>query len=77
MKRLTNQDWSLIARYLREEATAEDMDQLNTLLESHPNLEAELSLLNKDLKKPVTPDEFDADAAFQKLHQRFKNDKLI
>lgn len=79
MKKITSQDWSLIARYLlKEEATQTDLVQFNALMREHPELEQELLLLDQDLSKNNNHSiNFDAEAALQKLHKRFKNEDLI
>jgi hypothetical protein len=79
MKRLSNQDWSLIARYLKEEASQTDLAQLNTLLQAYPNLKEELQHMDRNVNVSDHPSstEFDADQAFQKLHERFKRENLL
>jgi hypothetical protein len=79
MKKITSQDWSLIARYLlKEEATQTERVQFDTLMREHPELKQELLLLDQDLSKNNNHSlNFDAEAALQKLHIRFKNEDLI
>ena len=79
MKKITSQDWSLIARYLlKEEATQTELVQFNALMRDHPQLKDELMILDQDLSKENNHSvNFDADAALEKLHARFKNEDLI
>jgi hypothetical protein len=82
MKKLTIQDWSLIARYLGEGATPIDMLKINSLIDHSPELKEELLNMSlnfsgpKDQTKDGT-DHFDAGQAFQKLHERIQREKLI
>jgi hypothetical protein len=79
MKRLNNQDWSLIARYLKEETTQTDLVQLRSLLETYPGLQAELAQMERNVNGSDTSasDDFDADKAFQKLHERLRGENLV
>jgi hypothetical protein len=79
MKRISSQDWSVIARYLlKEEATQTDLVQFNAIMHDHPNLKDELLALNRDLShNNHQQNGFDADAALKKLHDRFRNENLI
>lgn len=79
MEELSTGDWSLIARYLSEEASEEDFVRLDGLTHRTQNLREEMEALRKRMNIPVTsgPDVFDADLAFDKLHQRLKAEGLI
>ena len=79
MEELTTGDWSLIARYLSEEASEEDFVRLDSLTHRTQNLREEMEALRKRMNIPVTsgPDVFNADPAFDKLHQRLKAEGLV
>jgi hypothetical protein len=78
MKRLSMGDWSVIARYLKKEAGAEDEDRFALLVERCPNLKDELQEMDRALNPlPAVVDTFDETAAFEKLTVRFKNENLI
>ena len=79
MEELSTGDWSLIARYLSEEASDEDFVRLDSLTHRIQKLREEMEALRKRMNTPVTsgPDVFNADLAFDKLHQRLKAEGLI
>jgi hypothetical protein len=79
MKRLSMGDWSLIARYLAKEASQSEVDQLQALVEHHPNLAQELEMLGHGLNNSgrSSPDTFNANKAFERLTKRFKKENLI
>lgn len=76
MKRLTNHHWSLIGKYLKDEASPEDLVQIRDLFIQCPGLEAELLHLNTKLEKE-SPSDFNAASALKKMHARFKKENLI
>ena len=74
MKGITIENWSLIARYLNEEATETDLAQLSPLL----GADSRLSQAIQEMKTQLYPsDNFNSDTAFEKLERRFKNENLI
>jgi len=79
MEQLSNGDWSLIARYLSEEASQKDMVRLTTLAQRTPNLREEIEGLRQRMNaQPVSrTDVFHADPAFDKLHKRLVAEGLI
>jgi hypothetical protein len=79
MKGLNMGDWSLIARYLKQEASSSDLDQLRSLVARYPRLGGELNQLGREINTPQARDRFDFDVerAFESLHQRFELEKLI
>ena len=79
MEELSTGDWSLIARYLSEEASEEDFVRLDSLTHRTQNLREEMEALRKRMSIPVTsaPDVFNADLALDKLHHRLKAEGLI
>jgi hypothetical protein len=77
MKRLLNGHWSLIGKYLRDEASPADQVQLHNLFEQWPGLKEEILLLNSSVEKGPSSDVFDSQKAFQKLDERFKDENLI
>ena len=79
MEELSTGDWSLIARYLSEEASEEDFVRLDSLTHRTQNLREEMEALRKRMNIPVTsgPDVFNADLALDKLHRRLKTEGLI
>lgn len=72
-------DWSLIARYLKNETNPGDADQFQVLADRYPHFMEELESL--DLKMRSTPhtdtDTFDAGRAFEKLNKRFQSEDLV
>ena len=53
-------DWSVIARYLNKEASAEDEDRFALLVDRCPNLRAELEELDRALiPRPMVVSSFD------------------
>ncbi|MBL0744512.1 hypothetical protein [Chryseolinea lacunae] len=77
MKGLTTGDWSLIARYLKSEASETDLVELDDLVTRHPELKSELKRMDQNVN-PVDPEPpFDADRAFARLTQRFKDEDLL
>ena len=78
MKRLSMGDWSVIARYLRKEASAEDEGRFALLVDRCPNLKDQLVELGRVFDPlPAVVDGFDETSAFEKLTARFKNENLI
>ena len=78
MKRLSMGDWSVIARYLKKEASAEDEDRFALLVNRCPNLKEELEELGRVFDPlPVVVDSFNEKKAFEKLTARFRNENLI
>lgn len=80
MKRLSNQDWSLIARYIAGEASPEDLVQLQALYKQQEGLQSTIHQIQKDLSTSSslpTETDFDAGAAFLKLHERIQNENLL
>jgi hypothetical protein len=79
MKRLSTQDWSLIARYLKkEETTPMDLVQFHALLETYPDLKEELARMEDRVKEsPSDSGDFNAEQAFQKLHERLMRENLL
>lgn len=81
MEKLSTGDWSLIARYLSEEANEKDLVRLTALAERTKDLRAELKVLRQRMEATmpvaIDADVFDADVAFDKLEQRLKSDGLI
>lgn len=79
MKRLSMGDWSVIARYLKKEASAEDEDRFALLVETCPDLKDQLEEMERVLSVPI-PEvkvDFDETDAFKKLTTRFKKENLI
>ena len=70
-------DWSVIARYLKKEASAEDEDRFALLVEHCPDLKDELEEMDRVLNVPEIDDDFDETAAFENLTARFKKENLI
>ena len=72
-------DWSVIARYLKKEASAEDEDRFALLVDCCPNLRDQLEEMDRALNVPIreTPADFDETTAFEKLTARFKKENLI
>jgi len=79
MKGLSMGDWSLIARYLQDEASQTDFDGICDLVERNPTLREELEMLGLGLSNsaPTHHDTFNADTAFIRLNDRLKKEKLI
>lgn len=78
MEQLSNGDWSLIARYLCEEANQKDMVRLTTLAHRTQNLREELEGLRQRMNAQVSPRQvFHAEPAFDKLHRRLVAEGLI
>lgn len=79
MEELSSGDWSLIAKYLSEEATQEDLVLLDSLAHRTQNLREEMVVLRQRMSIPATPgpEVFHGDPAFDKLHQRLKAEGLI
>ena len=78
MKSLSMGDWTVIARYLKKEASAEDEDRFALLVDRCPDLKVKLEEMDRVLNVP-NPDEdsFDETAAFENLTARFKKENLI
>jgi hypothetical protein len=53
MKRISMGDWSVIARYLKKEARAEDEDRFALLVDRCPNLKEELEEMDRVLNVPL------------------------
>jgi hypothetical protein len=79
MKRLSMGDWSVIARYLKKEASAEDEDRFALLADNFPNLRDELEEMDRVLNIPLPPvvENFDEATAFERLTVRLQNENLI
>jgi len=78
MEELSNGDWSLIARYLYEEASQKDMVSLTTLAHRTQNLRMEIERLGQGMNAQASPRPvFHADPAFDKLHRRLVAEGLI
>lgn len=72
-------DWSVIARYLKKEASAEDEDRFALLLDSCPDLKVQLEEMDRVLNVPgpkIEPS-FDEAAAFENLTGRLKRENII
>ena len=72
-------DWSIIARYLKKEASAEDEDRFALLVEYCPDLRDKLEEMDRVLNVPIPEidENFDEVAAFENLTARFKRENLI
>jgi len=71
-------DWSVIARYLKKEASAEDEDRFALLVGRCPKLKEELEEMDRALNPlPVVVGSFDETAAFERLTVRFRKENLI
>ena len=70
-------DWSVIARYLKKEASAKDEDRFALLVDCCPNLKDELEEMDRVLNVPEIAHNFDETAAFENLTARFKKENLI
>ena len=72
-------DWSVIARYLKKEASAEDEDRFALLADNFPNLRDELEEMDRVLNIPLPPvvENFDEATAFERLTVRLQNENLI
>lgn len=79
MEELSTGDWSLIAKYLSEEASQEDLVRLDAVVHHRLGLLEEIEVLCQRMTVPSTPgpDVFHEDQAFDKLHQRLKAEGLI
>jgi hypothetical protein len=79
MKRLSMGDWSVIARYLKKEANADDEGRFAILVDNCPDLKDELEEMDRVLNVPipVAQDNFNESTAFEKLTARFKKENLI
>ncbi len=78
MKGLSMGEWSLIARYLKQEASEGDLYQLHLLIDRKPALRETLEILGREIKAADNGTEsFDADRALHKLDERLKKEKLI
>ena len=79
MEELSTGDWSLIAKYLSEEANQEELVCLDSLAHRTPKLREEMEVLRHRMNIPAkpSPDVFRADPAFDKLHKRLKVAGLI
>jgi hypothetical protein len=79
MKGLSMGDWSLIARYLKDEASKDDLLQLDLLVKNHPNLKMEFEWLGRELNSPKVQNtfDFDAETAFKRLNKRFELEDLV
>lgn len=72
-------DWSVIARHLKKEASAEDEDRFALLADNFPNLKGELEEMDRVLNVPLplVVESFDEAAAFERLTGRLQNENLI
>jgi len=72
-------DWSIIARYLKKEASAEDEDRFALLADNFPNLRDELEEMDRvlNIPLPLVVENFDEASAFERLTVRLKNENLI
>lgn len=79
MEELSTGDWTLIARILSDEAGQQDLVKIDALAHRVKNLREEIDVLRQrmTLKTAVGPDVFNADLAFNKLHQRIKREGLV
>lgn len=79
MEHLSNGDWSLIARYLCEEASQKDMVRLTRLAHRTQYFQEEMEGLRQRMNAQASPrpEVFHADLAFEKLHQRLVAEGLI
>jgi len=79
MKRLSMADWSVIARYLKKEASAEDEDRFALLADNFPNLKHELEEMDRVLNVPLplVVESFNEATAFERLAVRLQNENLI
>ena len=79
MEELSTGDWTLIARVLNEEASQQDLVQLEELAHRTQNLREEMDVMRQRMSIQPTrvQDVFNADLAFNKLHQRIKTEGLI
>ena len=79
MKGLNMADWSLIARYLRQETRNGDLDHLSMLVENHPGLRKEMAILDREVNTPRAGNGagFDARSAFKRLNERLEHEELI
>lgn len=77
MKGLTSGDWSLIARYLKSEASERDLAEIDDLVARYPKLKSELKRMDHNMNPIESEPSFDADHALTKLTQRFKDEDLL
>jgi hypothetical protein len=79
MKGLSMGDWSLIARYLKDEASQDDLLELDLLVANYPNLKMEFDWLGRELNSPKVQNtfDFDAETAFERLNERFVQEGLV
>jgi hypothetical protein len=75
IERLQQADLIIIERFLRNATDQNDMLALDELLQTNPQLQYP-SPKDKDLDESAQQ-HFDADIAFMKLHERFKNENLL
>lgn len=79
MKRLSMGDWSVIARYLKKEANAEDEDRFAILVDCCPDLKDKMEEMERMLNVPISAyqENFNENTAFETLTARFKRENLI
>ena len=72
-------DWSVIARYLKKEASAEDEDRFALLADNFPNLKDEMEEMDRVLNVPLplVVESFNEATAFERLAVRLQNENLI
>jgi hypothetical protein len=79
MKGLNMGDWSLVARYLKDEARGDDLKHFHALVKTYPNLRMELDWLGREINTP-RPDRsisFNSEQALQRLTRRFELEGLL
>ena len=71
-------DWSVIARYLKKEASAQDEDRFALLADNFPNLKDELEEMDRALNVSLlVVESFNEATAFERLAVRLQNENLI
>ena len=79
MKRLSNHEWSLMARCITGEASPQELEQAQALYKQYTGLQSGIDQIREDLRQnpPDTVTDFDADAAFARLNKRIQDENLL
>lgn len=79
MENLSNQNWTLIARYLQGETDASEVLEVKKLLDQYPEFEPGMHMiLQKNMALSNTHHaQFNVNAALLKLEMRLKQEQLL
>jgi hypothetical protein len=68
-----------MARCITGEASPRELEQLQTLYKQYAGLQSGIDQIREDLQQtpPGTGTDFDADAAFARLHKRIQDENLL